>query len=503
MDRTPLILILLLIQLACADSPRENIVDPIVAPTIEMSDPVLEGGTILIEWRYLSEGSALAEFRITREARGEAFEVGRVQVAASNTPDWQTEALRDSLIVAGVEVTYRITGFLSGGIESSSASGSITVPGTQFGKATVNPDLLEIELSWSDAPEGTVGYELLRSSDASDSELIFSTDDPQVQTYVDPLELGNTRYTYVLRTILQGGGVILSDAANAGVYTLFTTIRLDALAGIQRVLTFSQPAGSSTAINLVIGSSALIAGNNVSEQQSREALNLSDVDFGSLSAATATAAHFSADQAYHFYVMGLNEAGNQQFLSAYDWPATHIITNTIPTSTASRTGLTWFGGRLANRILSFAGATLRVFDHDLAVAEETLIAFDEPIDIDYQDGSIWLAYPDLLLKSNPVNHLSELTTWEPISIPAGSRVTAITRFRDKIALLDGPNAKVHLMDGAGEILISWNAEGQDIEKGDIATQKDGIYLYQTDGNANVHFMRPEGSTFEEIFGADL
>ena len=42
---------LLLLVVRCADSARENIVDPIVAPTIEMSTPVLDGETILIEWR--------------------------------------------------------------------------------------------------------------------------------------------------------------------------------------------------------------------------------------------------------------------------------------------------------------------------------------------------------------------------------------------------------------------------------------------------------------------
>jgi len=40
---------------ACAGTERENIVDPVNAPTIEMSAPVLDGGTVLVAWRYLSE----------------------------------------------------------------------------------------------------------------------------------------------------------------------------------------------------------------------------------------------------------------------------------------------------------------------------------------------------------------------------------------------------------------------------------------------------------------
>ena len=75
---------LILLVTACAESARENIVDPVVAPTIEMSAPVLDGGTIVIEWRYLAQGDAAAEFLVFRIVDGEAAEIGRA--TATCTP---------------------------------------------------------------------------------------------------------------------------------------------------------------------------------------------------------------------------------------------------------------------------------------------------------------------------------------------------------------------------------------------------------------------------------
>jgi len=55
----------LIIAVACAEAPRENIVDPVNAPTIEMSAPVLDGASILIEWRYIIEGQPL-DFEVVK-----------------------------------------------------------------------------------------------------------------------------------------------------------------------------------------------------------------------------------------------------------------------------------------------------------------------------------------------------------------------------------------------------------------------------------------------------
>ena len=136
---------------SCADSARENIVDPVVAPTIEMSDPVLDGGTILIEWRYLSEGNQLDAFRVTRLAEGSTAELGRVSAILSGS-DWKTGSLRDSVLIAGVQLTYRVTGILQSGRESSSASETFRVEGPGFGVLPYDQTTEAIRLRWSGLP---------------------------------------------------------------------------------------------------------------------------------------------------------------------------------------------------------------------------------------------------------------------------------------------------------------------------------------------------------------
>ena len=49
----PRILIVVMIVIsACTNPTRNNLVDPAIAPAIELSDPVLDNGTVLIQWRY-------------------------------------------------------------------------------------------------------------------------------------------------------------------------------------------------------------------------------------------------------------------------------------------------------------------------------------------------------------------------------------------------------------------------------------------------------------------
>ena len=121
----------ILLIAGCAGTERENIVDPVNTPTIEMSALVVDDdGSILIEWRYLDDGSAIVAFRVTRalgpehsdpRQRLQSIELGRVSVAAATDGGWQTASLRDTSLVAGVEVTYQVTGILGTGDESTTA----------------------------------------------------------------------------------------------------------------------------------------------------------------------------------------------------------------------------------------------------------------------------------------------------------------------------------------------------------------------------------------------
>lgn len=97
---------------ACADPARDHALDPVTAPLIEMSDPVLQGGSVLISWRYFAEGNDLTELVVRKAIReGDRFsdlELGGVlpeggsQVArvgvSTGAPGWQTGSVLDESI---------------------------------------------------------------------------------------------------------------------------------------------------------------------------------------------------------------------------------------------------------------------------------------------------------------------------------------------------------------------------------------------------------------------
>lgn len=213
----------LAILTSCAESVRENIVDPVVAPTIEMSAPVLDGGSVLVEWRYLAEGSSLSEFRVTRTVGEVTEEIGRVAASAATGSEWQTVSLRDSSLVAGVRVTYQVTAVLSNGASSSTASNSILIEGAKLELLGYDSNNFGIRLAWSGVASGAIGSEIRRTAADGSAETVFATDDVTVSAFDDRSIEGNTAYTYELITLLDGGGALGSATVEAVRYYHFRT----------------------------------------------------------------------------------------------------------------------------------------------------------------------------------------------------------------------------------------------------------------------------------------
>ena len=131
-----------LLLAACTSPSRENPVDPFVAPLIEMSEPVLDNGTILVQWRYLSEGDGFIAFDVRKVATlGDIFPSVQRQYALLETPQsgglevdqgiivtttgprlvgrvdrseldvssgWHTASLRDTEVAVGVRILYQV-----------------------------------------------------------------------------------------------------------------------------------------------------------------------------------------------------------------------------------------------------------------------------------------------------------------------------------------------------------------------------------------------------------
>ena len=205
-----------------------------------------------------------------------------------------------------------------------------------------------------------------------------------------------------------------------------------------------------------------------------EAISLSDYDPASLSASAV----LFRDPQHRFCFGGMNRTGDTAFLAVFPGWSVGVPPNVVltwPSSGGSRTTVTYVrtddaGLVRSGRIIFCDGAVIRILDEDLAVIEEATIDSGEPIDIGYMDGSIWLAYPDHLLKSNRIAGSDVITSWETVPIPA---VTALglTLFRgffdDKLVVLDGVNESIYILNPAGEIMVTLEVGGRDLERGDV------------------------------------
>lgn len=116
----------------------------------------------------------------------------------------------------------------------------------------------------------------------------------------------------------------------------------------------------------------------------------------------------------------------------------------------------------------------------------------EPVDIDYRDGSVWLAYPDGLLRSNPAALLEDITSWETVPIPEGMRITAIKPFRENfVVVLDGEASKIYLLHTDGSIGLTWDVPGSDHETGDIIVNWENAYISMMDGQGKYYTLMNE------------
>jgi len=510
---------------ACASPDRENPLDPARATRIEMSNPVFEDGSILIQWRYISDGDGLKEFEVrkvvtegdifpalgaqtetifsgsmSREvpAFTETIEVGRAPASLSASADWQTGTYRDTSVIVGARVLYQVVALDGAGARLSSATAAIEIEGTRFKLPVADHRLLNIQLTWENTPATAVGFEVRRTPDGGTAVTVFSTDDSTVRRFDDNDLSGNTVYKYELITHLTGGSSITSSSVEAGVFIYAGTRGTEevsagsrlGLAGNKAVL--MEP-GSLTLWNAI----KVIRDRPVAE--SNPPLSLPEFD---PSTGSVTGSHF-AMTGLQFVVAGLTATTGEVAFSAFGYLQSVLTrrdagTARWPARGATRTGLTalfpayWLG---ENGWLLFAGSAIRRLGDDYAEIEQIEITTGEPIDIEFNAGAFWIAYPNRLLKANGFR-LEDIVAWDEVALPEAMTITAISRFdTDRIVVLDGVNARIYLLDGDGSVVLSWAAEGDRLEQGDIGlgdiSQEPGQAVLVSDGLGIVHTYNSE------------
>lgn len=142
MSKLAQILVAVLSFTSCANGTRDNPVDPANAPAIEMNEPVLQDGAVVISWRYFDDGSSASQFVVRKiaSASGDRFPVlaafeldaeagtgpqvesvdqgvttvGRIPLTNGES-DWQTVSVRDTSIIAGVRLLYQVSAVSASG----------------------------------------------------------------------------------------------------------------------------------------------------------------------------------------------------------------------------------------------------------------------------------------------------------------------------------------------------------------------------------------------------
>lgn len=453
-----------LLALACSNPSRDNVFDTINTPELEMEDPVLTEDGIIIAWRFRSEGSL--SFRVSRTVDGQTAAVE--QVTANGGTDWQNASVTDRMLFGG-EVAYRVTSIV-GGTESVSVSKGIRIDAPALRVSDLKAEEVYIELSWDAPPVGTTRYHLVRYGPAESMSVLLDTDDTSIRIFRDTPASGLTasvHYTYVLETTIRGAA-LLSNRTSAALLRAFADYPIEV--------------GSRTILFTVeneINSSGVITvhPDRVSTKRFRGLsstvdnglpVDIHDYSVPSVSAAGALGPH--AGRLTQFYVGWIDSRGDSARLSSYARTVEHIDEQTFhqqtvswPSSGGSRTGVCHFG---AVKLLFFEGTVLRELNGLYEVMGQ--LAIEEPIDILNTAGSIWLAYPDRLVRSNEVTSLDQVRTWESVPLPEGMTIQAIEGFRQKIIVLDAESATLTLMDRDGQVLLSWPAPGTGLKAGDLA-----------------------------------
>jgi hypothetical protein len=479
---------------SCADSARENVLDPVNTPVSEMDAPVLDDGAVLIAFRYIVQRATPSTLTIRRVIDTSSDVIATIPVAPNAGDDWAEVTYRDSAIVAGVPVEYQVIFLSEAGGEQVLASGRLTIPGTRL-LISVDTDILGIRLAWEGAPSGRTGYRVLRRAGDGIYESVFVTEDGSVASFLDEKVDANVEYEYVIETLL-GSGSFRSSAIRKGLLTYAETVPLSTPGRVTNTYLSGSGTVGHQIHRLTYTDAGLLYVDDVWNTPTNEVVSISLAGSPVPESLSFVGVPFRAGNQDQFYISGYD--GTVVFLAAWSdgsggWRA-GFIRDVVewPETDVRSTGQCVFGTMIgAEKLLLYAGRTIRSIDAGLQVVGEHELQ-EAPIDIEYVAGSIWLAYADHLVKSNAVDDLASVTSWEMIPAPSGT-ITRMCRLKeDKLIILDGVAGQMHVVDTAGSWLKMWDAVGTGLEKGDVAYRPSTDQVSQSDGAGHVHVYNVQG-----------
>ena len=173
----------------------------------------IEHGEVLLEWS-LSRRDSIEEIKIERKSGTEAYEIIGRLVPDAGAP--AVMSFKDTSPLSAENYTYRIAVVSLGNRLQFSKAVDVSIPGANFIDALSNHSMATVELIW-EVDNDVASVEGIKKSSLSEERIFRSTTSGK-NTFVDENIMGNTLYTYFLRTVMKNGVFLNSRSLLSGIY---------------------------------------------------------------------------------------------------------------------------------------------------------------------------------------------------------------------------------------------------------------------------------------------
>ena len=496
----------------CFASDRDNLQDPVNTPILQMGSAVFDAtdATVVVSWSFIGQ-SQISEFVVERRITGKYEAVGSVSGTQGGRLERQSLVFRDTYVLAGERLFYRVSVPNEGGQPTLTEARSVTIPGARLDAVTPLSSQGNMRVSWRSSPDVShVG--VFRLAGAT-PELVFETNDSGVRSFVDEGLKGNIDYDYYVTS--QVAGVSLKSISfGASLYSANASVPTPALSGTgeKSFLIIPKLTSSSSILYLYhhgpgntlerryslsswrTNSRIADSGQTPQLREDRDLLPFSlSVDSpGKELRTTINAAQGVFEAPVEVYVSGITDTSNEIILRAHTFSTVVGLSHTWPNANqASRTCLST--DLFSGTIYMSAGRKLRVFDGDFVEAGEFELPA-EPTAIESVRTTLWMTArsPGRLFRGDLTlsGGLPVSVDWSEIALLEGSDPVAMSASRsEQIFILDVGLNHVGMMSSTGEAVLSWDLPGHSFLNGDIAVSSRGEVLVR-DNEGTVYTYGP-------------
>ncbi len=457
----------------------------------------LERGEVLLEWS-LSRRDNIEEIKIERKSGTEDYEIiGRLRPDA-NAPE--VMSFKDTSPLSAENYTYRIAVVSLGNRLQFSREVDVSIPGANFIDALSNHSTATVELIW-EVDNDVASVEVIRKSSLGEERIFRSTTSGR-NTFVDENIMGNTLYTYLLRTVMKNGVSLNSRGLLSGIYLETDVQQLRGMSETTRIATDmvgTYPGKPLVKIrnNNELSLTRFVSGaGHIWVQQEPLILTLDGYRITSISTDGPGSFHsrplflLSAIKAptstLEMSVFAYKVVNQKPVLEPIDLPIKPWRVSTDAQQTLITLGL-------SGNIYVFGNNRIRVYDklyQEQGILDTEMQA--KPYDLLAVNHTLWMSYPDEeALVVGQTDASAQGITWSQIAFEKPRRPTGLAmNVHKQICVLDAENKEVLIFDQNGQSVVtigniagefySQGMWGGDIDAADYNTIN-GIYVLDLTG----------------------